>query len=170
MARTEEQKQAAVEATRRWREKNPTAGRDAYARDKILQPETLVAKNRRATAALLADPARREKKRAYARKRSKEWRTANPEKHLDITLRSKYGISLETYERLEVEQEGVCRICSKPETELTAGKRKRLAVDHCHVTGKVRGLLCSKCNRGLGYFLEDEVLLLKAIAYLRGNL
>lgn len=59
------------------------------------------------------------------------------------------------------DQGGVCAICSK---EDAAGKR--LAVDHCHETGKVRGLLCLKCNTVLGKMNDEVNLLKKAIAYL----
>ena len=67
-------------------------------------------------------------------------------------------------------QRGLCGICQRPETVVAGRHGKtplRLAVDHDHVTGVVRGLLCSSCNQGIGYFKHDPALLEAAIAYLR---
>jgi hypothetical protein len=58
------------------------------------------------------------------------------------------------------EQNGVCAICGK-------ATEKSLAVDHDHATGKVRALLCARCNTGLGCFEENELLFLRAMEYLR---
>lgn len=78
-------------------------------------------------------------------------------------LRATYGLRPGDYERMLEEQEGVCAICRNPEP---AGKW-RLAVDHCHMTGVVRGLLCQMCNQGLGRFSDDPARLERAAAYLR---
>jgi hypothetical protein len=75
-------------------------------------------------------------------------------------LRTQYGISLEDYEAMLKRQGGVCAICRKRSAE-------RLCVDHCHVTRKVRGLLCRRCNFGLGHFSDDPDLVEAAAAYLR---
>jgi len=79
----------------------------------------------------------------------------------DAQLRVAYGINLEDYERMLEGQSGVCACCGKPETN-NAGRSKRtinripmLHVDHCHTTGRVRGLLCSACNQALG-LLEEK--------------
>lgn len=71
----------------------------------------------------------------------------------------KYGINSKQYKALFLEQGGVCCICRSE-------NKKRLAVDHCHKTGVVRGLLCSKCNTGLGCFEECRILLSQAVKYL----
>lgn len=76
---------------------------------------------------------------------------------------SKYGIDLKEFRRLLDVQAGGCAICRN-----LNGKR-RLAVDHCHKTGKVRGLLCTRCNVGLGAFLDSIDKLKRAIAYLRAS-
>ena len=81
-------------------------------------------------------------------------------------LKREYNLSINDYEKLLSDQNGNCKICGLPETSMNKYGVKNLAVDHCHTTGRVRGLLCSRCNRGLGYFKDDKVLLKKAIKYL----
>ena len=78
-------------------------------------------------------------------------------------LKSLYGVTLAEYEELAAYQDWVCWICGKNEV----GKDGRLHVDHDHKTGKVRGLLCLRCNSGIGSFLESSELLQRAIEYLR---
>lgn len=82
-------------------------------------------------------------------------------------LKKKYGIDLTEYNRLLVEQKGVCAICAEPETQCNpkSGLPYNLAVDHCHATNKVRQLLCSNCNRTLGMVNDNVDLLLKMISY-----
>ncbi len=63
-------------------------------------------------------------------------------------------------------QDNLCAICNKPETQVRQGLVIKLAVDHCHKTGIVRGLLCTKCNKGLGMFLDNSDNLIKASEYL----
>jgi hypothetical protein len=75
-------------------------------------------------------------------------------------LKSHYGMTLEQYDALLEEQGGVCAICGeRPE--------KHLCVDHCHQTGTVRGLLCRRCNFGLGLYKDDLRRTMGASAYLR---
>ncbi len=78
----------------------------------------------------------------------------------------KYGITRDTYNAILKSQEGVCKICKMPETIKSNGKLNPLSVDHDHKTHKVRGLLCRKCNSGLGHFNDDPELLIKAANYL----
>ena len=68
-------------------------------------------------------------------------------------LKRKYGLSLEDYQRLLAEQNGVCALCGFPPSPKKFG---RLVVDHCHKTSRVRGLLCRKCNVQLSLWGEDE--------------
>lgn len=77
-------------------------------------------------------------------------------------LRSLYGMTLEQYNGMLEDQGGVCKICGN-----TCVSRRRLSVDHCHVTGKIRGLLCMKCNRGIGMLGDSPEMLDLASAYLR---
>lgn len=76
---------------------------------------------------------------------------------------AKFGIVPDEYDKLLAEQGGVCALCSG--TEPIQGRM--LAVDHCHATGRNRGLLCSNCNMGLGKFKDDPALLDRAANYLR---
>ena len=78
-------------------------------------------------------------------------------------LKSLYGITLEEYEELAAHQSWVCWICGKEETT----KDGFLHVDHCHKTGKIRGLLCGLCNRGIGSLGDSLELLEKAVEYLK---
>jgi hypothetical protein len=84
-------------------------------------------------------------------------------------LRRTYGISNEEYEFLLQKRNYVCAICNKPETRKNNGKITDLTVDHCHVSGKIRGLLCQKCNSGIGVFKESLELLIKAKQYIEKN-
>lgn len=72
-----------------------------------------------------------------------------------------FGISESDYESMMQKQNGVCAICKK-----TCKTGRRLAIDHCHSSGAVRGLLCGNCNNGIGLFAESKALLLCAIEYL----
>ena len=80
-----------------------------------------------------------------------------------------YGITMEQYLEMSLKQGGVCVICGQPEsnTDGRNGKPRMLAVDHDHITGKVRGLLCSNHNTAIGLFGDDPEMLLKAATYLR---
>ncbi len=79
------------------------------------------------------------------------------------------GLTLEAYENMFINQKGLCAICSNPERSLDwkNGQLKRLAIDHNHLTGKNRLLLCGLCNTALGKFGDSILVLEKAIAYLR---
>jgi hypothetical protein len=70
-------------------------------------------------------------------------------------LRNLYGITPERYDEILQQQSGVCACCDNPETMVLNGKVKPLAIDHCHVTDAIRGLLCSRCNVALGLLCED---------------
>ena len=112
--------------------------------------------------------------------RVREWQQANPERHSakqreirarrrpaarDQHLRRNFGIGTPEYEQLLAAQGGRCAICER-------GPRKgsSLHVDHDHETGDVRGLLCFRCNGGLGQFAEDSDRLIDAAEYLDGAL
>lgn len=82
-------------------------------------------------------------------------------------LQRNYGITSYDLQRMAAEQDHRCAICGEKEKEQRNGRVKHLAVDHDHQTGKVRELLCTSCNKGLGHFKDDIDRMLKAVAYLR---
>ena len=88
--------------------------------------------------------------------------------HFASALRTKYGMTLEQYDELSKEQNHRCAICCQPETQRDAryGQTLRLAVDHDHETGRIRGLLCSACNVAIGKMKDDPALLRRAAFYL----
>lgn len=102
---------------------------------------------------------------AYAR----EWRKKNVLNVKSADLKRCFGITLKDYEDMLEGQDSKCKICKKPETSIIKGKLIALAVDHCHDTGKVRGLLCSRCNQGLGNFKDNIETMTVAIQYLKDS-
>ena len=98
---------------------------------------------------------------------NKTWYYKNRERGLrwrkNGNLKRTYGISLDDYESLLKSQGNVCKICK------TERSGKYLAVDHDHRTGKIRGILCENCNRGLGMFKDGPNLLRAAIQYLENQ-
>lgn len=121
---------------------------------------------------------RKEVKRAYGQKyyqknkdkvkdRVKKYYTENRSKRLEISrkchLKRVFGLSIEEYENILKNQNGGCAICGRKKEKIN------LAVDHSHKTGKIRGILCMKCNHGIGYFNDDVLLLEKAIKYINNN-
>jgi hypothetical protein len=116
----------------------------------------------------LADP-----KRAY--KWARAWAKNNPDKikgylrkhqknrkrlHRRWTLKTRYGLTPEQFDNLVKQQENKCAICEEVSTVT-------LNVDHCHKTGKIRALLCRRCNRAIGLFKDNIDLLIKSVVYLQ---
>lgn len=93
-----------------------------------------------------------------------EYRKQNKRKIYDRRLQREYGISIDDYDRMATTQGHKCAICGGQ----NLGKnRSRFDVDHDHVTGQVRALLCGKCNQGIGLMQDDPDLLEKAADYIR---
>jgi hypothetical protein len=94
----------------------------------------------------------------------KELKVTNPKKHKrdqkNRYLKSRYGITIDRYDAMYEQQEGKCAICRAEDSD-------QFAVDHCHKTGKVRGLLCRSCNLGIGQLKDDIEVLSNAITYLQ---
>ncbi len=111
------------------------------------------------------DPDYRKRKRAYRRAywaaHKDEINARRRGKREAESLRRRYGMSLDDRDALLARQGGVCGICKK--------HHRRLHVDHCHATRKVRGLLCGTCNRGLGHYNDDPVLTRAATAWLEAS-
>lgn len=102
------------------------------------------------------------------KKAMKTYYHSNKDKWKNIRLKNEYGISLNDYNKMFKDQNGLCLICEQPETSIDHKykTRKSLCVDHCHETGKIRGLLCQRCNSGIGQLKHDKKRLSKAIDYL----
>ena len=100
----------------------------------------------------------RERNRRHAKRDPNYWR--------DRSLRHVYGITLADFDAMLARQGGVCAICG---TDRPRGRAGRLHVDHCHDTGRVRGLLCHACNTGLGHFGDSLERLRAATTYLTTN-
>ena len=98
----------------------------------------------------------------HCREYQREYRKRKPEAHVGYRLKKYYGMSLEGYNKLLVEQDFKCKICKRHRDEIST----MLQVDHDHSTGKVRGLLCNLCNMGLGCWQDDASIMKEAINYL----
>lgn len=97
----------------------------------------------------------------------KRYREANSHMVARSKTLSLYKITKEQYDRLHEESNGLCAICNQPQPP---GRFKRLCVDHDHETMKIRGLLCTNCNTGLGKFKDSFVLLESAADYVKKDL
>lgn len=109
-----------------------------------------------------AQQARRRKKHPDKfRDAMRRWRANNPHS----SVRNNHGISVAQYLTLVTAQAGKCAICG---TDKPAGRGKKLCVDHCHATNKIRGLLCHTCNSGLGFVerFQRHSLMPVVLAYL----
>lgn len=93
-----------------------------------------------------------------------EWRDENPSKIREQTLRNRYGIDQSIFDSMLEQQQHRCAVCGSMDAQ-----RKdldKLVIDHCHESGKVRGLLCHNCNAGLGHFKDNPQWLMSAVRYL----
>lgn len=135
--------------------------------------------------AYYAKPGVLEKRRARQRTRKQEWRAENPELNKERQRESYarhrfdrkakvredlHGISPAEYDRLFIRQEASCAICMHMEWAERNGRVFDLAVDHDHHTGNLRGLLCGKCNIGLGFFRDEPQLLRRAADYIEKHM
>lgn len=87
------------------------------------------------------------------------------EAQLKRDLKNRYGITPDTYYKMLTDQNNRCACCGKHEND----EHHRLAVDHNHITGSVRALLCSNCNRAIGFVQEDISILQNMIQYLESH-
>lgn len=90
----------------------------------------------------------------------------HPERSRKQNLKAKFGLTIDQYEAMLFQQGGKCAACKSDQVELLAGKPKRLAVGHCHATGAVRGLLCTRCNVAIAMVGDDAAKLQSLIDYL----
>jgi hypothetical protein len=107
----------------------------------------------------------RENNREYVNENARERRrTRSPELRLEQYLRQVFNMTLDDYNALLSSQNNVCAICEQP-----CSTGQRLSVDHDHATGKIRGLLCRKCNSALGHFDDRLELLTRAVKYMESS-
>jgi hypothetical protein len=92
----------------------------------------------------------------------KHGRSGTKEYDLELHMKRNYGVNFSDYDKMLKKQNGGCAICKSPAPN---HHKKRLNIDHCHITGRVRGLLCDACNRALGLFKDSPDIMLKAISY-----
>jgi hypothetical protein len=104
------------------------------------------------------DPEYRERSKAVRR----AWDEANKPARKQWKLLNRYGLSMQDFEAILADQNWACGICRRK----FGDRSKKPCVDHCHKTRKVRGLLCIKCNMGLGYFDDDPTFARMAADYL----
>ena len=107
-----------------------------------------------------SSPKRKPKNGGWKRASSKAFHLKNGRKMRGNLLRYRFGISVEDYEAKIAGQDGRCAICGDQPS-------RRLAVDHCHKSGTIRGLLCTACNTALGSFKDDTARMERAILYLK---
>ena len=109
----------------------------------------------------------RTKRNHRQRRLSSSWRLKERTNRCASNIK-RYGITVEQYDQMFEEQDGVCAICGKPQTMVhgKSGVLMRLYIDHDHKTGRVRGLLCSSCNLRLAV-LEDKEFCKNSMKYLR---
>mgnify|MGYP001562051975 CR=1 FL=1 len=134
-----DRKQTSTECCARWREKNEEYERVRHKKYREEHKEEIAAKQKE-----------------YNLRRS-------PESRLASWYRLRYDLSFEDYNVILEAQGGGCAICG---ARVGDSLRRRLVVDHNHGTGKVRGLLCGRCNMAIGLFLDDKELLVAAVGYL----
>jgi len=117
----------------------------------------------------ILDPQKKREKREYQREWSKHAREKNKNYFKDSDLRRTYGVDLKWYDAQCASQKGLCAICNEPEKVMIRGKPFRLAIDHNHQTGAIRGLLCSPCNRAIGLLKDDPATIRRAADYLESR-
>lgn len=103
---------------------------------------------------------RREQDREKVLQEERAWRAANRDKTYFYSIKYRFGLTEEAYRAILDSQDGVCAICKRP-----CPRHSRLAVDHCHTTGMIRGLLCQPCNTAIGLLDEDADRMLAAAQY-----
>lgn len=95
-------------------------------------------------------------------------KTVTPSTRRKHKLKTKYDMTPAEYNAIHKAQNGKCGVCFQKETvvNVQSGKVQKLSVDHNHTTGKIRGLLCTACNKALGLLKDDPALLLSGATYL----
>ena len=154
----------------RHREKVLAADREAKTRLRKEYPERVRESKRKyyernkekvKAAAKLNAKKHRDRVLAYNAKYHRDRFKADPNYHRSRAIKRRYGITIEEFHRLIQAQGNACAICRRPMEQI-----ERLHVDHCHRTGKVRGVLCLGCNVGIAHLQDDPLIALRASEYL----
>jgi hypothetical protein len=156
---------------------NNAETRRKYSRDWAKNNPDLVAQRRREYYERKGKAQQRIKRAALTSEERKQYnadrradRAADPERFQRYDVHRKmrqYGHTVETYDALLAEQGGSCAVCGGPPAGKAGAAGGRFHIDHDHVTGELRGLLCHFCNTGLGSLFDDVERLERAISYLR---
>lgn len=135
-----------------WKEKQKAYKREYARKWRIANPERAQEATRKWRA---ANP-------KFTNEYNKKWRETNPERYKELRCISNYGIPLKELEVIFIKQGSCCACCKTTES----GKRG-WHTDHCHITGIVRGILCSNCNLALGHIKDNIITLENMITYLK---
>lgn len=109
------------------------------------------------------------KRDTKAAERARQWHKNNPKQMRKYRKKWADKTWLNKYKQLRDKHEDKCMICNTETSLNTLSNSLKLHIDHCHISGKLRGLLCGNCNVGLGHFKDDINLLKNAIKYLKEN-
>lgn len=111
----------------------------------------------------MAKPENKDRRNRYMRERyTSDYRWK-------LHIKSRFGMVIDDYQKILGDQKNSCAICKEPiRLQSTPhGTKGKFDIDHCHVTGQVRGLLCKRCNKGLGAFKDSAERVLAAVEYLK---
>ena len=112
---------------------------------------------------MYAELEQKERKKLKRAQKRRENRELFKQKDFEQDLRRHYGLSVSDYDQMLTSQNHCCGCCGRHKSEFKRG----LHVDHNHITGQIRGLLCTRCNPGIGYFEDSIEKLELAITYLK---
>lgn len=156
-----------IESNQKWRAKNAEKVR-ANGRAKYWEhrPKRLATARRYWERQMATRP---EEYLAAALRRAKRYYRENAQMIAMKEQARLYGLTRQQVVEMHESQNGLCLVCNEPETLMLRGKLKRLSIDHCHRTGRVRGLLCSRCNLIAGQCKERPELLRRIAAWLESQ-
>jgi hypothetical protein len=147
-------KKCSTRASAEWKKRNPEKNREAQRRWHAAHPEWSKERAKRYY----------QKHKERLNKGHAEYNSRNPVKRMNYYRKHKFGMPYGTYEAMLAAQDGVCAICGSADPKRRG--TQNFCVDHCHTTGKVRGLLCYSCNTALGHLNDDPEKIRKLISYL----
>jgi hypothetical protein len=157
----DEKKRKRLETLKRYRQNNREKIREKNKRYRLKNRETINEKKKpKAKQYRLKN---KENISEYQKEYYLENKETLKEKHKNNHLKRKYDITLDDYNKMLLEQDGKCYTCSVKAEDT---QRKYLCVDHNHLTGEVRGLLCDLCNTALGLLKENQETIANLSKYL----